>query len=369
MSSQTNETALYKAVRDCRIETIRELLYENKCDPHIVDMNGRTAAFMFFLNLLVKGNINGSDACLTTNEIACFTDLLWFTYDTQVAMVNERMEVFDMMDYCFQFVDAHIYGKLYMEIVNVFITPFHHRRYFVENIRRENLHSDHCLIASLFPMNELLVDINFISLRSNFLSEALTLFIANESFFGEYISEVMSTGWTLKMEDQSEAFCRTIYAINPTIPMLFNFMKYVIQYEIGFSDLLFFCSFDDLDQIMCADIISNVFVPLSNFRNVSIDLARLLGQGKPNKLAYYNFDETGYLPDDFNVFVDKIQNKKVKNCNFNQVVSLQNLARMTIRKYYFKKYSHYKALSLLYSLNVPIIIRKFLCYNKCNLKF
>lgn len=369
MCSQTNETALHEAVRDCRIETIRELLYENQCDPHIVDMNGRTAAFMFFLNLLVKGNINGSDACLTTDQIACYTDMLWFTYDTQIAMENERMEVFDMIDYCFQFFDAHTYRKLYMEIVNVFITPSHHRRYFVENIREANLYSDYCLIASMFPMNELLVDGNFVNLKSNFLSEALTLFIVNESLFGEYISEVMSTGWTLKMEDQSKAFCSTLLAINPTIPMLFNFMKYVIQYEIGFSDLLYFCAIDGLDHTICDDIISNVFVPLSNFSNVSIDLARLLRQGRPNKLAYYNFDETGYLSDDFNVFVHKIKNKEVKNCNFNQVVSLQNLARMNIRKYYFKKYSHYKALSLLYSLNVPIIIRKFVCYNQCNLKF
>lgn len=358
MSSKSNETALHKAAKTRQVETIRKLLYDEGCDPNTLNQHGKTAAFMYFISLLTKANDSGSEECLTAEEVACFVELLWFTYDTHRSLENERSEIFDMIDYCFQFSDAPI-RKLYIEIVNVFITPLHHRRYFVDKILKANLPSDYCLIASMFEMNELLKDTDFVNLRSNFLSELYTLFLADESFFGEYISEVMSSGWTFNIHDQSRAFC-TKLAKHLSIRSLFRFMNYLIQYEIDFGQLLKLCILH-LPSDSADDIVSDVIMPLSNFINAPIDLARKLRQATPTKLAYYNFNETEYVLDDFNLFVDH-------KCKF-QVVSLKNLARMSVRKYLFQNHTHYKALSLLYSLNIPIKLRNFLCYNYCNFNF
>lgn len=361
MSSRNEEIALHKAVRNRQVEIVRKLLYEKQCDPNTVNTHGKTAAFMYFINLLTKANEWGSDDCITTDEIVCFSELLWFTYDTEISMENERNEIFDMIDYCYQFCDTHIQRKLYMEIVNCFITPLHHRRYFVQRILKANLPSDYCLIGSMFPMNELLIDTNFVNLRSNFLSELITLFLANESFFSEYIAEVMSTGWSFNIEDQSKAFCTTLLAINPSIKTLFNFMKHLILYDIDFDEMIQFCIIN-LSYETAVGIVCNVFIPLSNFINVPIDLARVLRQANPRKLSYYNFNQTRYVLDDFHTFVDS-------KCTLTQVVSLKNLTRMSVRKYFFQNHSHYRALSLLYSLDIPIKLRNFLCYNECNLQF
>lgn len=339
---------------------IRELLYETQCDPNTLNRHGKTAAFMYFINLLTKANDSGSDQCLTVDEINCFTELLWFTYNTQKEIKSERHEVFDMIDYCFQFSDVPI-RKLYMEIVNVFIGPAHPRRYFVETILETKLASDYCLIASMFEMNELLKDSNFISLRSNFLSEMFALFLANKPFFEEYIAEVMSTGWTFNLKDQSKAFCTELEKHQSTAQHVCGFIKYLIRYEIDFNQFLKL-TVHHLPSKMADHIAINVFVPLSKLIHVPIELAIVLGQRYPSELSCYNFNETEYVLDDYNSYVNMDKNAF-------QVVSLKNLSRLTLRKYFFQKHTHYRALSLLYSLNIPLCLRNFLCYNYCNLKF
>lgn len=353
------ESLLHKAAKSRNVDAMRKLLYDTKCDPNTLNVHGKTAAFMYFISLLNKANVHATDDCLTSDEIQCFVELLWFTYETVDMEGKEWKEVFDMLDYCFQYSDVPI-RKLYMSIVDVFITPSHRRRYFVDKILKENLHSDYCLIASMFDRNELLKDTNFVNMRSNFLRELFTLSMANGDLFEEYLSEVMGTGWSFNVQDQSWALFKQINK-HPPIATVFNFVKYLIQYEIDFIKFLKL-SLLHLPSETAADIAVYVFVPLSNFINAPIDLARVLRRAEPNELAYYNFNETDNVLDDFNDLIE-MNRKDV------QVVSLKNLARMSVRKYFFCKHTHYKALSLLYSVNIPIELKQFLCYNYCYSNF
>lgn len=363
MNSQKCLMNLHKAARMRRVNNIRQLLYEDQCDPNAVNFHGKTAAFMYFINLLTKANDCGSDDCLTHDELSCFTEMLWFTYDTSIhgaSMGKERWEIFDMLDYCYQFSDVPI-RKLYLEIINVFVTPAHYQRYFVENILAANLPSDYSLIAVLFDMNHLLRDDDFVNLRANFLSEMFTLFIVNETFFEEYISQVMSSGWTFTIRDQSWPLCSQLLQHHHSFATIFRFMKYLIRYGIDFTKMLRHC-INHLPLEYADDIAINVFVPLSTFVNAPIDLARTIRREKRSKLSYYNFNETYDVLADFNAFIEM-------ECDTFQVVSLKNLARMSVRQYFFRKHTHYKAVSLLHSLNIPITVRCFLCYNYCNLTF
>lgn len=354
MNTKDDETSLHKAAKTRQVEYVRKLLYESDCDPNTINEYGKTAAFMYFINLLNKANDYGSDDCLTNDEITCFLELLWFTYP-QTLLENQVHEIFDMIDYCYQFSDVPI-RKLYMGIVDVFMP----RQYFVQKILNTRLYSDYCLIALMFEMNELLNDANFFNLRSNFLRELFTLFVADESFFAEYLSEVMGTGWMFIVQDQTSAFC-ALLTKQQSIPTIFSFVKCLIQYEIDFANFLKKCRVH-LPPALADNLLVNIFVPLSNFINGPIGLSWTLRPSKQKKFSYYNFNETEDVLSDFNILVKR-------KSNFTQVVSLKNLSRMTVRKYVFQKYSHYKALSILYSLNIPIILRNFLCYNYCNLSF
>lgn len=363
------ETLLHKAAKTASTSTIRKLLYDINCeyetDPNILNRHGKTAAFMYFINLLTKANDFGSDNCLTADEISCFIELLWFTYDPESLLENQVNEIFDMIDYCYQFSDVPI-RKLYMEIINVFMSPQNPRHYFVEKILKANLPSDYCLVGVLFAVNERLHESNFVNLRSNFLRELFTLFMANESFFEEYIAEAMSTGWRFNVQNQSSAFCSLLAKESrsdrslTTIPSLFRFMKFLIQYEVDFVQMLKLTRLH-LPPTLADNLLVSVFVPLSNFINATIDLTWTLRLSKQKKFSYFNFNETELVPNDLNALAER-------KSQF-EVVSLKNLSRMAVRKHCFENYSHYKALSILYSLHIPIKLRNFLCYNNCNLKF
>lgn len=367
MSRRKSETSLHSAAKRIRVESIRELLYDKQCDPATPNVYGKTAAFMYFIGMLNKANNCGSDSYFTAEEIACFTELLWFTYDTkdtERSMETHQREVFDMLDYCYQFSDVPI-RKLFLEIVNVFVTPSHHRRYFVDKILAANLSSDYCLIALTFDETNLLIDKDFANLTSNFLRELFALFIADECFFEEYLGEVMSSGWTFSVSDQSWAL-NTALAQHDDIASVFRFIKHLIRYQIDFVNLLQ-CCIRQLPPESADTIGIGVLVPLSNFKNAPVDLARILRRGKWTRLtsqsSYYNFNETENILDDFTAFVESKPNSF-------RVASLKNLARMSIRECVFRNHSHYKALSLLYSLgDIPATLRNFLCYNYCNLKF
>lgn len=116
MSSKTKETDLHKAAKTGKVEVIRDRLYDKLCDPTTHNIHGKTAAFMYFIYLLTKANecidlapiLNKTGNplctdCLKTDEIDCFVELLWFTYNPEIAYQDERKEIFDMLDYCFQF--------------------------------------------------------------------------------------------------------------------------------------------------------------------------------------------------------------------------------------------------------------------------
>lgn len=350
------EGALHIAARTRRVDCIRYLLYETDCDTSILNKHAKTACFIYFISLLTKAIDFGSDPCISQEEIECFVELVWFTYNLPMKQ-SDIHEIFGMMDCCLEFYDAAI-RNLYTEIVKLFfLSSINPRQYFVEKIVQANLPSDYCLITLMFGANEQIHDVNFVNLRSNFLLELFELFMANESFFQEYIAEVMSTGWKVNELEQVSVFCSHLLKETST-QTLFSFIKHLIQYGIDYANFLKLCNIHL--QLDMENTFLNALVPLSTFVNAPVQLIWTFHSEKICR--NYQFNECEYFLADYNMLL----NSDTNQC---EVVSLKNLSRMSVRKYLFKNYTHYKALSIMYSLNIPLELRNYLCYNYCNLKF
>lgn len=352
-----DEAALHIAARTRRVDCIYYLIYETDCDTNLLNKHGKTACFIYFISLITKAINFGSDPCISKEEIDCFIELVWFTYGSSIKQ-REILEIFAMMDCCFTFYAAPI-RNLYMEIVKIFfLTPSNPRQYFVEKILDAQLPKDYCLITLMCEVNEQINDFHFTNLRSNFLHELFTLFLANETFFNEYIAEVMSTGWKLNELEQVSAFCSHL-PNEISIQTLFTFAKSLIQYGIDFTKFLKRCHLY-LTSNLQVQIILNAFVPLSQFANVPTELIWTLHSER--KCRFYHFNESNYFLTDYNMLLDSQRN----HC---EIVTLKNLSRRSVRQYFFQNYVHFKALSILYTLNIPKELRNFLCYNCCDLKF
>lgn len=351
------EAALHIAARTRRVDCIHYLMYETDCDTNLLNKHGKTACFIYFISLLTKAIDFGTDPCISEEEIECFVQLVWFTYGLPMKE-REIQEIFSMMDCCFEFYDAAI-RNLYTEIVKLFfLSPNNPRHYFVRKILDARLPSDYCLITLMFEVNDQINDINFTNLRSNFLHELFTLYLANETFFNEYIAEVMSTGWRINELEQLSVFCAHL-PMEISLQKLFTFTKSLIQYGIDFAKLLQQCHLY-LTTSLQVNILLNAVVPLSKFTHVPIELIWTLHSER--KYRHYHFNETNYFLTDYKALVGNQPNHP-------EVVTLKNLSRMSVRKYLFQKYAHYKALSIMYSLNIPKELRDFLCYNCFELKF
>lgn len=344
------DTSLHIAANEFQLDVIRYLIYETDCDPSVCNEKEKTACFLLFAKLLQKLIQNPP---LRVEEVDCFEELAQFTYnlhDLHNPNENEA-ELNHMIHICYHFNQPH--SCLYMSIIKLFDVPSS-KKYFFQKILDANIISCHCLIIALVEKDNTDEIHKSFEMWSNFLCELFTLFLSDESFFTEYISEIMSNGFKYAERSQVLNFCGFIAKNrDSTLPQrLFSFLKVLILYEIDFDVFTRCC-----EQYLLPAVMLNVFTPLVKFVIPSYPL-----QESFKWLSFnYNFNESENFFDDLKRSLD-LDNRY-------EVVSLKNLCRMSIRNHYFKTYSHYNAIKALYTSNIPIQVRNFLCYNFCNFEF
>lgn len=344
------DTALHIAAIQVQLDVIRYLIYEAHCDPTICNEKGNAACFLLFAKLLQKLMLNSS---LSTEEIDCFEELAQFTYNLHdINNPNEsEVELNQMIDLGYR----HNYPRssLYTGILKLFHVPSS-KKYFFQKILQSNVSSCHCLIVALIEDTNIdHFDQTYMKYEiwPDFLLELFKLFLSDESFFNEYMSEIMSSGWSCSQGNQVINFCEFItQGENSLQPQkLFSFLKVLILYEINFNTFMRGC------EVLMPNLTLTVFVPLAKYVIPSFPL------GLDFLVRNYNFNESGDVLHD---------SKRAKDFKIGyEVVSLKNICRMSIRHYYFRTYSHYTALKALYSSHIPIRLRNFLCYNDLNLEF
>lgn len=323
------DTALHIAAIDLQLDVISYLLYEAHCDATICNESEKTACILLFAQLFENLNRYSS---LSTAEIDCFEELARFTYNLyDVNNPNEsELEINQMIDFGYRYSQPR--NCLYTKILKFFYVP-PSKQYFFQKILQSNVPSYHCLIVALLEHTNTDND-QTLEMWSKFLLELFTLFLSDESFFNEYISEIMSCGRKYSERSQAPNFCEFITQNQDSFEpqQLFRFLKALILYEIDFDVLMRCCA-----MILMPNVMLTVFAPLAKF----------------------------VIPDEVSDDLNRSIDIKIRN----EVVSLTKLCRKSIRTYYFKNYSHYTAIKALYSLNIPLKIRNFLCYNICNFKF
>lgn len=255
-----------------------------------------------------------------------------------------------------------------MELVKLLL-PHQSKKHFVQKILDAKLPSHYCLITlTLFEKFGKSVDncnlnqrVRYIgvweNLKSHFLQELFTLFLADEPFFNEYTAETERFEWTFDEFELLSKLCEVL-AKETSNQKAFNFTKSLLLH--GFSDMLLAQPSSSLLLSHMGEHLLNVFVPLSNFVHAPIALIWIFGSVKID--CRYNFNESENCINDYHKLVER------KSNNF-EVVSLKNLARMSVRKCIFESCTHLEALSMIYSLDIPMELRQFLCYNYSNLKF
>lgn len=336
------DTALHIAAIELELDVIRYLLYETSIDSTICNESGKSACFLLFAKLLeiVKRN-----ASLSPQQIQCFEELTQFTYN-----LYDSNNANDMESELNQMINiGYLYGEprscLYSSILKLFYVP-PSKQYFYQKILQTNeVPSCHCLINALLDNININTDNSNFEIQSNFLLELFTLFLSDESFFNEYISEIMSNGWEYSERHQAEKFSAFITQRKDSLDLqkLFSFLKALILYGINFDILMIWC-----EIFLEPKLLFTVFTPL-------VQLVKPFYPQQCDLLSCsVKFNEPG---------------NDLHHRNSTQVISLKDLCRMSIRRYYFGTYSHYAALKELYSLNIPIKIRNFLCYNARNFEF
>lgn len=357
------DTALHIAAVETHADIIRYLLYESDCDAGIRNERGMVACTILFCRLLNKLN---QDSFLPTEELDCFVELASFTFDlvdmTKTHLDANRLAMIDLNEMIYLCYDLdQPRCCLYMAILKIFHVP-PSKQYFVDRILQTDVRSCHCLITglllgnvynaeNLWQYDEITESIAKVNnqmrlLSVNFLLELYSLFLSDESFFREYIAEFMSTGWKFSEQYQGVSQIQPFYDYLMTNTKkkcepqkMFTFMKTLIMYGIDFQIFVR----NELIELMPCEVLP-VFTSLVNLVSPETSL------------------------DSFSSFNDENQKQHLVTAT-NQVIPLKNLCRLSVRRYYFRCYSHYDALKRLYSLNVPSIIRQFLCHNFDNLNF
>lgn len=346
-----------------RVDCMRYLLYTINQDPLIRNPMGWQACFIFFQNLLRDAVV------LIRREIEFGVEVLSLTCKSPAKSV----EVFFLLIDCFRYKDYRNDSRaydLFTKIANVLL-PNHPRQHLVKKLLEAKLPSDYCLITlTLFERIEenipnckldRMEKQRYLSyweyLKFYYLQELFALYLADESFFLEYIAEVKGIGWTFNKFEAITKLCAALTK-ETSMQTLFNFTKMLILHDFSFVS-----SIEPSSSLMSTLVVEpflNVFVPLSNFVHAPIELMWIFGSGK--HVCHYNFNETENCIKDYGNLV-------VGNCSKREVVSLKNLSRMSLRQCIFERYTHFEALSILYSLDMPVQLRKYLCYNYSNLKF
>lgn len=355
----------HKAALSRRVDCMRYLIDEHHHDPTIRYDNGHTACLLFFQELL--NNWNGP----SKNEIEFFCELLTLTYKSPA----DAIEVCFMLIECFRM--QHYPTKdnrvriLFMEIVKLLL-PQHRRKHFVEKIL-QILPNDYGLTTLTLFENIVTQTNNFNVLikstsattylsclnilKSNFLRRLFALFSADESFFSEYLAEVIKIGWTFNELTLIITFCSGFTNDMPK-QKLFNFMKSLILHD--FKHIILVRNLPTLAVAMHTENWLKVLVPLSNLIHVPIELVSILTTVRKN--CHFSFNESESWLNDYKLLA------KRESRPF-EVVSLKNLSRMSVRKYVFHNFKYSEALSIIYTLSIPIELRQFLCYNYSNFKF
>ncbi|KAJ6650100.1 Ankyrin repeat and SOCS box protein 3 [Pseudolycoriella hygida] len=311
------DTALHIAALELHLEIIRYLLVETDADVTIRNLAGYTACYLLFTKLLEKlfQNLN-----LSQGEIDCFEEMLLLTHDLQDLSDSNKIdfEINEMILLAYRFKQHGC--PLHKTISLLFCAP-PSKQYFLEKILNSNVPSCHCLVYALLNI-DLSTSDSMSEMWCNLLAEMFMLCATDQSFFDEFISEIMTDGWKPTVLNQIQFFCEFLEMKQNLLEpaALFHFLKTLILYDFDFGVFLR-CS--DL-SILSPTLTVTVLAPLA-------------------RVATPNRD--------------------------NEAVSLMNICRTKIRSHYFNTYTHYTALRALYSLNVPVTIRNFVCYNESNFKF
>lgn len=335
------DTALHIAAIHFKLDIIRYFLHETDCDTRIRNNLGKVACIPLFAKLLTRADLGWP---LLPEEIDCFEEMARFTFD--VVNVNSQRpmdrgplaDLNEMVLLCYYLDQPKC--KLYTTILKLFHVP-PTKQYFVDKILASNACSYHCLIIGLLHIVDCVVrfdEIRCMSVEMNnemhriwskFLLELYTLFLSDESFFHEYISEFMSAGWNFA--DQ----CQEIHQLEPLC-------AYITKTKESFDPQKFFTFMKTLVLH-------------------GINLKMLMRQSQITLVPMEMLVVFASLVDVVTIRID--------DQNFTGVISLKDLCRMSVRRYYFLNYSHYDALKALYSLDVPVPVRDFICYNPGNLIF
>lgn len=351
-----------------RVDCMRYLLCKAGYDPKVRDSLGWQACFIFFQNML-------SDTVEPLNEeIAFGVELLLLTVDSPA----DSIELYFVLLDCFRLRhtefnnDNRVY-RVFMEMVKLLL-PQHPRKNLVAKILRVKLPSCYVLVTLIMFPHILIVKsksmlassvvtryLEFLDdLKSYFLHEMFSLYSADKEVFRECIEEVMKLGWSFDKLELVTFLCLGLpRATSPQI--LFDFTKSLVLHKFNFLPKLIASPNMIRSRMKFMDnYLMNVFVPLSNFVNAPIDLMMMLRCKKV--FCHYNFSESDNCINDFEKLLSR------KSDQF-EVVSLKHLSRMSVRKQIFGALPLHEALSTMYSLNIPVDLRQFLCYNRLNLKF
>lgn len=352
----SSELHIVAAVR--RLDCVRYLLFEMDCDPSIPDGNGWLACCKFVKSILLNRPP-------TKEEIDFSVEFMFLSYDEPA----ETVQAFFLLLDCFINTenDGHV---VFTEIVRKLLLPKHPKKNLIDRILRAKLPSDFCLITLILfvtikknidkcKMRSTVTALylqHLEDLKSNFLLELFTLYSVDESLFHDYLAEAVKYQWKFNELRPMTKFC-SILTKETSTQSVFTFMKSLLLHDFSFVNSLE-PSLSML-PLHLSNHLLNVFAPLSNFVIAPIEILKTYGSQKC------------YLPIALSELDNSIRYKKrveLKRCH-RGVFPLQNLARMSIRKHFFQNYTHYEALSLLYSLNLPREVKQFLCYNYLNLKF
>ncbi|KAG4070320.1 hypothetical protein HA402_009399 [Bradysia odoriphaga] len=202
------DTALHIAAMEEQVDIIRFLLYEAKCDPTLRNNMGQFACdllFVKFLNRIRRGP-------LQPDKLVCMEELARYTFNTHPEDKEEMDGIHEMIFFCYHHNVPNC--NLYKVLARTFYVP-PSKQYFVDKILESDAYGYHCLIIGLLKdvnktehferLASLTVDDTDgerESVWSNFLAELYSLFLADESFYLEYISELMSAGWNFTEQCQ-----------------------------------------------------------------------------------------------------------------------------------------------------------------------
>ncbi|XP_037031597.1 uncharacterized protein LOC119071067 [Bradysia coprophila] len=339
------DTALHIAAMETQLDIIRFLLYETECDPTLRNDMGQFACDLLFVKLLNRIRRGP----LQQDQLDCIEELANLTFNTYAEEKEEMDGIHEMVFFCYHHNEPNC--KLYTTLARTFYVP-PSKQYFVDKILASGTYGYHCLILGL------LKDVNKIehferlasltvesdgereSIWSNFLVELYTLFLADESFYLEYVSEFMSAGWNFEEQcqhyTQFEPLCQYIKKSPKSFDpqKFFTFLKTLIPH--GFNLKMFMS--DRQVAVMSLEMLA-AFVALVN---------TILPEGYVRNRCHF----PGILDQPVN-----------------GLTTLKKLCRLQVRYYFFTQFSHYDALKALYSLNLPPHILQFVCYNFANFEF